>query len=99
EQVRCDGSNPTGGFKACTPCKRAEVPCLFGICRRSGPRDAHGHKTASAGVIMKRKDFEKVTERFGQCRTEACRFVNEDGSFWKEHFHCRVDDCSFAGKT
>ncbi|CAB1101119.1 unnamed protein product [Ectocarpus sp. CCAP 1310/34] len=99
KKVRCDGSNPTGGFKACTPCKRAGEACLFGICRRSGPRDAHGHKTAAAGVIMKRNDFEKVTERLGQCRTKTCRFVNKDGSFWREHFHCRVGDCSFAGKT
>eukprot|EP00752_Nemacystus_decipiens_P004653 g4244.t1 len=83
KKVRCDGSNPTGGFKACTPCKKAGVSCLFGICRRSGPRN----------------DFEKVTERLGQCRTSSCRFVNEDGSFWREHFHCRVGDCSFAGKN
>ncbi|CBJ32948.1 conserved unknown protein [Ectocarpus siliculosus] len=99
KKVRCDGSNPTGGFKACTPCKRAGEACIFGICRRSGPRDEHGHKTAAAGVIMKRNDFEKVTERLGQCRTKTCRFVNKDGSFWREHFHCRVGDCSFAGKT
>ncbi len=50
------------------------------------------------GGPSNRNDFEKVTERLGRCRTASCRFVNEDGSFWREHFHCRVGDCSFAGK-
>lgn len=52
----------------------------------------------NAVVLDDREEFEKVTERLGECRTEGCRFVNADGSFWKEHFHCRVGDCFFAGK-